>query len=601
MDKSEFFRWLSRESHESNPSQGIVFVDEIVVKPIDCKFKSLTLIGIEFRGGLLFENGCDLGVGVKFINCTGKNLGFSGSKTWGYNRSFDPNNAGIILDTCQFRDLIVGNGCSFERGITIRNESVIGRVVVVHSEFKEGGISVSHSTIETLFDINDIEARDGYGIHLDYCQMKAKPRIEFIRNGTISILKTHFYRDAFVIGCNLSNLTFNESEFDDDFKIQACKIGTFTSYSDSFKRRLVVDIRNNSVENMRGSLKEIHIMDSHTGEGFEFNGFETSVDLIRIPFSNSSFGLFSFSSFNEIHRLELSGQNTQANVTFTSCWFQRILIENLVNKASLIFSSCSSQPVESAFEIVSSSLGNTLFLNVGFTSFERVDIYNSILTKIEFSGGDIFNEEQLFSLSKHSNFSRAKENNSRLPTEFIDSINSKAKQQLQNLNARKKEIYRQLRVAADNQGDRILSTDYKSLELKYYRKELRNSKRWYNKDRIVLGLSTTNDMGLNWSKPLGILILLTLFMYFPIVISASSDLSMANVYPLNEIDFGKSFDTYCQYSYFLPQMLNPARVLERSFDYIDHKFGAFTWDALHRIGLAFLIFQMVSAFRKYIK
>lgn len=62
--------------------------------------------------------------------------------------------------------------------------------------------------------------------------------------------------------------------------------------------------------------------------------------------------------------------------------------------------------------------------------------------------------------------------------------------------------------------------------------------------------------------------------------------------------FGKKF---CKYGSVWPSLFNPARRMNDLFPGVEVSFALGFWDGLHRIFLAFFIFQIVSAFRKFVK
>lgn len=528
---------------------------------------------------LHFDNTGDINAGLKLINCQGKGLEINGCEITHYNQDLDfPNGAGIILENCKFEYLIVENNPKFKRGLYLSNNCEIGYIRIQNSNFDEAHIYLDSSVVNEPIDIFNITTN--LGIKFQDSTINAESRFFNVNGGSISYQKCTVNADTFIDESSI-DINFNESTFKNDLSIRGCKINSLTTYGDTFEKGLALDVKH---EKAKGFINEIYIQNASTGQGIEFNGYQTVLKNIEIPCTNLLSGSFKINNF-EIEKCRISGLNKNSNLIFNGCRFEKLRLIELYNQSGLTFSHCKAADKQSIFEILTSDIGDTLFINFNFRDFYDLTIKNSIVSGSRFSGGHLFTSNQLYSRSRTWPLSKRK------------SLSS-----LERFYRQKREVYKQFRHAANNQGDNILSKNFKAEELKCYWAELKCNKKWYQRDRLVLAFSWTNDMGLNWSKPIWLALGITLLFYFPMLISASKELELASLLHPSKIDWGGSLNIYWNHLWVFLRMLNPARLFSRIFSEppIDSNW-IYLWDIIHRIILAFLIFQILTAFRKYIK
>lgn len=535
---------------------------------------------VEFKEGLVFDRTGSLGAGVKLINCTGKYLLITECSTPEYEQNLDFHlSSGLIIDNCQFGRIEINHCMGFTGGVHIRNNSVVNGLDINDSNFNESRLSFDNSTFKQRLRISNV--RTNWGIEISTCEIGAPPRIENVKGEAISFLNnTHIENNMFIIGCK-SNITFNESVFDDDVNIQNCEINQFTSYGGHFKKGIKLEMKSKTVEGIDGFIKKIFLQNTATDEGFIFEGKRSKVEALEVSCTNLLSGSFSFKEFNFAVN-KIVGLNKNANLSFNSCSFENIELDNFHNQSALTFSNCRASSGNSIFGVKNSDLGDTLFVDFDFRGFYDLSISDSIVSESRFSGGHIFTSDQLYRRSKSQ--PRSTKNLSSMERYF----------------RRKREVFKQFRNAADAQGDNILSTEFKAQELDNYWRELSCSKKWWNRDRLVLLFSSTNDMGMNWAKPTKWLIGITIFFYLPIMICASDKIDFIPIKYFSLIDWETTFLVYWDNLYLILRLLNPTRIISRVIQDPDSNW-IYLWDTLHKIILAFLTFQIVSAFRKYIK
>lgn len=124
-------------------------------------------------------------------------------------------------------------------------------------------------------------------------------------------------------------------------------------------------------------------------------------------------------------------------------------------------------------------------------------------------------------------------------------------------------------------------------------------KKWWNGDRISLWLGQTNNFGANWGKPLWLSLAITLLFFPFMAIAADNTISMR---PSCSVEGLEKFFSVCVHHFgAFFQMLNPARIPVRMFPDMKLSWDLYALDFVHRIILAFLIYQIIVAFRKYVK
>jgi hypothetical protein len=137
-------------------------------------------------------------------------------------------------------------------------------------------------------------------------------------------------------------------------------------------------------------------------------------------------------------------------------------------------------------EIENSILNNMKFINCDFSEAEQIEIENSSLTKTEFvnvNWGEISEKRICPKLFKG------------LPEEV----------------EKARDVYRQLKLALDNQKDHINANEFYSLEMKAYERVLREKpwKTHFQKKLVFSIHKFVSNFGQSWIRPLILIILLT--------------------------------------------------------------------------------------------
>ncbi|MEM9831115.1 MAG: hypothetical protein AAF944_10790 [Bacteroidota bacterium] len=558
--------------------------------PYNCQYAIIK--NVEFNKGIVLESIENIGVGIKFVNCKGSQLVISGCRSSGYDNSFDSRGNSVILEGCEFR-LVIIESTSMETGILIEENSRIHRLSLSDLTFKHSPCTINNSSLNHLVDIHRLSSPGG-DIRIHQSEVSAKLKLFEVRLPSISFSESGFSKDIRIDRCEVDMLYLNESRFLDSIK--------FTG--NIIKRRLVaigssfssLELKYYNSYGQAGTIKEVYLDGCSTVKGLFMDGYSGPnseitrgcLNNLEIQFNKSLDGDFKFQNL-DIKKLGISGVNPSANLELNYCDLHDIKLDKLNNNGLITFMSCEATGENPKIFFTNSYLGKTRFFNFNFAQFTNIHIVDSVLIDIICVRVTWFSDDQLL----RSDLERLLHNND----------NDEQKHQyISGHYGIRREIYRQIKYALEKQGDRTQALRFQARELEAHRKELKFNKKRHFNDRLTLWFSRTNNMGVNWLRPLAWLFGATIFFFLLFVWSLSDNLEM--YYPPKIIDFSGSFTEYHKYLHILPQLFNPARVLERMLPVEEGKHLSgwiYTIDAIHRVILAFFIFQIVSAFRKYVK
>ncbi|MDF2159387.1 hypothetical protein [Algoriphagus sp. CAU 1675] len=529
---------------------------------------NVTFKDIHFGKGFVFEL-CEFKGEVKFENCTSSEEQLGG---------FFLRKASLGITRCKISGNLAIENCTLKNGLLIHgfeNEQTSMRSLRLEGGLINGNLSLENSSIEQSVLIIRTEI-NGYGLRLE--NVKTGETLRISPNKCKDIIffgRSSIYRDnVYILGQNLDSLTFNNGEFQGEILLENTSIDKYLSiygakFQDSFK------ISSSESPNLPKSKNlEITIQDSQFENGLTFLGEKCPTKKLNLNFSEKSSGVLDFrnTSFREVH---LKGINFNNSVFFRDCFFEEIVFSHFFNKALVSLNNNKPKGKETNAEnllIENSNLGNTEFYDFDFSIYPIVRIIDSRLDSIFVNGVTWFESDQL----------------------HIDESETDPKKIL----SQKREIYRQLKLAAEKQSDRITALEFKAKEVETHRLylELGNVKK---ADRWAILAGKTNNHGQDWIKPLWAIIFISFGFFFPLFFIADPEI---NFWPdVSKAGWNFFWVKLSDHSKIIPQLFNPARRVSDMFDEIQYPFWVYFLDGLHRIVLAFFIFQIVSAFRKFVK
>jgi hypothetical protein len=164
----------------------------------------------------------------------------------------------------------------------------------------------------------------------------------------------------------------------------------------------------------------------------------------------------------------------------------------------------------------------------------------------------------------------------------------------------KRAFFTQLKHAAERRSNQFDFLKFKASEMKA-QKEFEDKKQWTAKnlnEKFIFIAGLTNDFGLNWIRPLGLLVGFNLIFFLILFFAGHPGIILS---PANNCEeMSNTFRCLTEASPNFFRLFNPA-----DFKMVDndmrHSFIITGILLLQKITLGFFIFQIISAFRKYVK
>jgi len=534
----------------------------------------ITVENCVFENGVFIEN-IDLNCGIKFIGCVfKKNISFNNCRATKYDQVFNFDGYHLEFKNTKIEGLFFNDNNQIERGVRICEKSIIRTIQVRTLISNKGSFDINDSTVERLFDISQAKLNNNVSIRNNSI-IDAKVRFENITTGSIVFTESNFKNDIHIWAGRIGSLIFNDGIFEDDLSISAVPISSdLIVIGTDFKKSISFTIQDET-NNKIGALNKVYIQSGKFGEQFIINGCNSQIEELTIDTSKQLEGDLYFNSCN-ILLTKISGNNYKSNIVFSHSCFNNLSFDFFNNYSTLSLISIKAFNPNSEFSIAHSNMGKTHFFNAFLNTFDKIGIYNSVLTEIIVANVKWFDDKKL-----------------------NPSISVSSEEYTY-----KKEIYRQIKFALEKQGDRITSLHFKALEMSAFKNESFAKVKWHKKilgiDRFILWIGQTNNFGQNWLKPVLFAIGFTLFFYLLIVVGISEKLSYG--LNINKESIQLTWSELVHYCNIIPQLMNPANTLSKVLpEKIDLNFSVNLWDYLLKIFLAFFIFQVISAFRKYMK
>jgi hypothetical protein len=534
--------------------------------------QGIEFIGCQFSGGIKILN-CKGRSGIKFFNCSS-----SGFNKLDIKPALELQN--FTFDHLSFENCNLPNGVYLLKGPERQDLNILSSLNLYNCSFDQGGFTIELTHIKSLLNAKNIT--ESQKIHLNNietnqgCLFKNVTSDEILFSGQNLKISGSIELDKI----NSRDLKFTDGNIDGSIKVLNAKISNsvlFENINISGSTLFIVEDQNAIFEKSKKiQLPKISLSSSMFNSGFFIIGNENIVKSLFIEFSPKLIGKMVFTSIN-IESVLITGTNSENDIIFRNVGFNKINIVDFFNQRSFMISNLNLQFTknnDSIFYLNDSDLGSWQLTNFDFSAFKQINWQDSQIFGIKSSSVKWFKDKSL-----------------------IIEGESDPKTCL-----RRRELYRQLKLASEKESDRISALEFKSRELKAYLNALKIlGEKWWAIDRITLCLGLTNSHGQNWVLPLGLILAITTILFYPLIFMAGDPeiaLWCLECDFINLKTFGIKF---WHYGSFWPSLFNPARRLSDLFPGIDISFALGFWDGFQRILLAFFIFQIVSAFRKFVK
>lgn len=558
--------------------QNIVFEDcrfdlDVIVSQDNYKGETLRFSKCVFKGIVSFKD-IDLKYGVQFVDCEfSKELIFKEVKTNGIKKGFNDKSISLLFDNCRLQVDLNIVGCLIDRAISILNKSVMAGTVNLNNVETEG-VLVEESEVGRV-DIRQTSSR--IGIRFDKSIISGTGRFFRCSGSNISYTKSTIKGNQIHNGHKLNSLITNYGTFEDELKVQGCSVDSISLFDTSFEKAVHLSPIDDTTQT-NAPINKVFLNDSRFNAGFNFTGEQGKyksnwrVEMLNFRCSALLSGNIVIQGI-DFNSVAFNGTNVNGNILMRDCGVSSVSFDGFSNSANITFANIKAITLpDSLWSIQNAILGKINLLNIDFSSFGKFLIQFSSLTEISFSYVN-------WDLSGRLNMGLDKK----------DRIIAN------------RELYRQLKYAADRQGDRIQALAFKAKEMTYLRQALK-SKKWSSIEHLgnhcMMWLNKSNNYGQDWGTPLLLLLGLNIICYFLILVSYSQDLVCDVYFSMDSLNTTwKIFkDNFAKYW----SLLNPVRRLKDVFPSETYSAWTTFWDFINRIVVTYFIFQIVSAFRKYV-
>ena len=559
---------------------------------LDVKCKSITIKDTKFSSNVYF-NGLSLKGNIIFSNCKIKEL---------------------HLNNCN-----LSTNESYKGGLRISDSEITYMLDIAHCKFLHGRISIYRSSIHIFYLINsetgeDIFIEQSPCFHIGFNQVKAKKiefanidikQLPFFYNSEIRLENCHA-QELFFYECKLQYVWLSKLYLDNSCLIQKTTISNFNfnepgiafdlvCRDSNFTDQFLVSLKASKEDQSGFPMKAIRLMDSDLGKNAMITGSLEKAHLNQLILTGNRETSTSLDIENiAVKYASFSYENTIRTLRLMRIDICTLEIYYLQNSGSIYFSTVRPYGDNTVWSIKHSQTGNWHLNDCSFEGLNYLDISNSDLDGLRYASVVWFKSWTLIPLELREVADPQKQKK-HLRKVFWDKF-PKSNVYVTVIR-RRREVYRMLKEAAENQKDRIQSLRFQQEEMNAYQQELRLTQRFYNPDRIALWAGRSNNHGLNWWKPVGLAIGISLFFYIAIVIGAEASVSWKDIF--HSANAWKII--FSEWGLF-PQLLNPVHSLEHMVRN-PLAIHPLTWyfDYVHRLLMAFFIFQSVAAFRKFIK
>ncbi len=590
---------------------------ELILRQGEYQATHSSFTEVSFKGAFTLDN-VNLSHGMSFRNSVFKDIVVLRDIVIDrYDQLKMPDSVSLVFADCTFGEVVkfLGANTSIERNIVFKNCVFEKGIEIDSIKVSVEGLTFENCTVKEKLDI--FRSQFNQSIRFTGNTIESYVRLTNLETGSIvftgsNTVSGHLH----VNSCRLNQgVTFNDGVFKDAVNFSLIETRSWlTIFGSTFEKQFTISFHAGTVQPNRGIAK-FSISAAKFENGLDILGVQELlstrpiVEELNIEFSSKLTGSMLFQNL-DVGTVILSGYNTAAKLTLKQLHVNQVKINGIINEGGLIFSNLRASLTDwleetnnnikkkSAFYIDDANLGKAQFFQTNFRSFEKLVFHNVILTEISMSLVTWFTKEQLEDGQVAQSLNGFK---AVLASKNKIMVENQRKSLLATLNSRK-EIYRQLKYASQKQGDTPLSLEFQRYEMEYYQQIIKYQKPRKWSEYLILWSSKSNNFGQSWLKAFVFLVVFSFLSYLPIGFLTSENLdyskfaSSCSEIGLNlRIIFCDNFK-----SWFV--LLNPAhRVsdLAKADGLITG--WVYFWDILSRIVVAYFIFQMVSAFRKFSK
>lgn len=594
--------------------------DNIIFNNDNYKLKFLELESAEFKGSVTFDH-THLKCGIHFRNCIFHgNLKFEGAIIDDYDTTIQHLSESLIFEGCKFYgEVIFSHNTSILRNLILKKKCEFSYALkVYYTNITEGSLYIEDCFFKNIIDIH----RSSFSSQLSISGTKVDStvRIVTVNSNSISFTGANDFQRGRVELCQVQNgIIFNDGIFNADWEINSCGTRShgITLFSSNFKNSLVINYQLSRV--LPFKISSFYIRECIFGNGMYVYGRnedltpeKTIIDLIDLKISTSMKGEINFQDL-DVGNIKLSGVNTGCNIVLRNIDVNQFEIDSLTNSSGLILSNIraskadwldekdNSKKVISLFKIKESNLNKAHLNNFDFSGFKDINVSGSLISEISLSLIDWFKMDMLNKSildEKEKVYKKSLEGND-------EGLIYQRRNHFQKILENKKDILRQIKIIYQKQSDSPKALYFQRHEMSLHKDILDLEKDVNIGDWLIFWTNKySNDFGQNWIRAVIGLLSISFLCYVPIAIMTSQKLDQSQV--MNSCsdliaNVVAVFDFNQLKQWFV--LLNPAHRIVDLFDNTSKNISTTIYiiDFLSRIIVAYFVFQLISAFRKYNK
>lgn len=271
----------------------------------------------------------------------------------------------------------------------------------------------------------------------------------------------------------------------------------------------------------------------------------------------------------EIDDLYLAPSTLECDLAVVNSILKTLTLEKFRNGGTLKFLNCKSSQTEgSSILINQSNVGKAEFFRFDFSSFNTINISNSVVYESVFVNC-IWSKKNMISEVVH----------------FSPELNTKAESTKRALAQNRRDVFKQIKTAFAKQGDYVQEQFFHGLEMNEYYQSLSCRKDFWT--RIILRLSYfTSDYGQSLSRPV-------------ISIAAVGGLLFWLMFALHSTEYNSyDFTKLSNYVNTAASLLNFMNPIHKT----DNLSGAsFIVDSVSRIFSSYMIYNIIRSTRRFVK
>lgn len=571
-------------------SKNITSTERRIIVEFSLSEKNIYFKDVQFDRNVVFKN-LNLNGSIRFKDCTffGE-LKFDNCKIK-LNQEHKLYES-LFFESCNFNsnDFIISSLSSFDSQVIIQECKNIGDFHIQNSTFNSM-FNISKSKIENSIEFIGNNFLDE--LRYENSIISGKVRHCENRYNSLTIMKSNFNSDLFFKDNFIKHMiALNDSEFKDtitiDYFNEFGEDSTLSIYNSTFFKEAAISYFKEIGDDFEiGGCRNIYIEGNICLTGLEIYGCEEMlqgnfIKEIFLNLSNKFEGLIKIQDLG-IDNLYINGGNYKGNIIINNLTInENLFIHNFLNYSNFQFINISRSSIatNSAFQIVESYLDKFQFINCKLDNFHNYLIYNSNISQVKSSNTIWFNYHDI-TKKTYTSISKYFSGNKKVKTTDIT---------VDDFVRNSRETFRQLKYAMENQGDRFTSLLFRSYEYKAAYSNIKKDKWKYFNDWMIMSIGRVNDFGQCWWKPILIWLPINFIFYVLLISNTQPKIPFMQI---NLIEFNKIFI----------QLLNPLHYMDKVFEkpYLEINNGTHWLDYLSRIISSFFLFEIISAFRKYIK